>query len=154
MLKIKKNKQGDVIEVHNDLVLNLSYWDCECADNYIKTVTVSECTYCGASIDDCANSRDDEVQSMIYNNGSNKIILKLLANGIISHKNEYDYYDIANGYYIMVNNYYDSELSIMDNVYVINDKCYVGNRMSEEYEITDIKDLIITKEYEILDLGV
>lgn len=84
----------------------------------------------------------------------NKNIKTLLDNGIISlNKNGYDYYDIVEGYYILVNNFYDCEFSVMSNVFVRDDKCYVGNRLTEEYEVIDINDLIITKEYKILQLG-
>ena len=72
-----------------------------------------------------------------------KIIEELLGKGII--RSEHGIYHINDGYFIMVKNYYDNELSIMDDVYVINDKFYVGNIMSEEYQIDNISDLIISK---------
>lgn len=73
----------------------------------------------------------------------NEIIEELLGKGII--RSEHGIYHINDGYFIMVKNYYDRELSIMDDVYVINDKFYVGNIMSEEYQIDNISDLIISK---------
>ena len=72
-----------------------------------------------------------------------EIIEELLGKGII--RSEHGIYHINDGYFIMVKNYYDRELSIMDDVYVINDKFYVGNIMSEEYQIDNISDLIISK---------
>ena len=35
MLTYSKNTQGDILEKVGDIVLNQSFWDCECKENYI-----------------------------------------------------------------------------------------------------------------------
>ena len=67
MLEYSTNKQGDTIEIHSDgVILNFSFWDCGCEDNYIKPVAQKHCDACGSTIDDGASSREDEVQEFIY----------------------------------------------------------------------------------------
>lgn len=65
MIEYAKNKQGDTIEIHSDMTLNHSYFDCMC-DDYIKPVSQGQCDDCHYTIDDCPSSRENEVQRFIY----------------------------------------------------------------------------------------
>jgi len=63
-MKQSKNKFGETIEDHeNGIMLNLSYWDCECKENYIKPIEQKRCIYCNAAQDDMPNSRANEVEN-------------------------------------------------------------------------------------------
>lgn len=60
------NKRGETIENHeNGIVLNLSYWDCECKTNYIHPLKKQSCRKCGAEQDDQPNSRANEVENLL-----------------------------------------------------------------------------------------
>ena len=66
MLEYTANKQGDTLEIHSDLTLNYSYFDCMCDDNYIKSVLQKQCDECGYENDECPSSRENEVQRFVY----------------------------------------------------------------------------------------
>lgn len=67
MILDSTNKQGDTIEIHGDgIVLNHSYWECECGTYWIKPITLTSCPKCNAHKSDCANAREQEVQEFIY----------------------------------------------------------------------------------------
>lgn len=67
MIVDSTNKQGDKIEIHSDgVVLNHSYWECDCDHSWIRAMSKSKCDDCGAYESDCANAREQEVQQFIY----------------------------------------------------------------------------------------
>jgi hypothetical protein len=66
MVEYTQNKQGDTIEIHTDMTLNHSYFDCICEDHYIKPVSQVQCDDCNYTVDDCSSSRENEVQRFIY----------------------------------------------------------------------------------------
>lgn len=67
-MKTTKNKLGQTIENHeNGITLNLSYWDCECNENYIHPISHKACLVCGAEQDDQPNSRAGEVKRLLNN---------------------------------------------------------------------------------------
>lgn len=66
MLSIELNKQGDSLEVCSDgVVLNLSYWECECESNWIHHVSYRSCSKCKALAEDCSNAIEQEVQTYL-----------------------------------------------------------------------------------------
>ena len=56
---------GETIETVGDIVLNLSYWDCECGGNFIHTIKEKECIVCGATQEESPNSREKEVKTLL-----------------------------------------------------------------------------------------
>jgi hypothetical protein len=56
------NRYEEVIETVRDIILNLSYWDCECHDNFIHTIKEKKCTVCRATQEESPNSRAKEVR--------------------------------------------------------------------------------------------
>ena len=69
----KRNRDGEVIETVGDLVLNLSYWDCECRDNFIHNIKEEKCPICEATQEESPNSRDGEVGELIRRSNSKKL---------------------------------------------------------------------------------
>mgnify|MGYP006294299655 CR=1 FL=1 len=67
-----KNKHGDTVlvisEDGEDLVVNYSYWNCDCADHFVKPMKLHHCNECGADRDDSEISEEVEVQFFIYQN--------------------------------------------------------------------------------------
>ncbi len=63
-MKWGKNRHGEVIEVVGEIVLNLSYWDCECHDDFIHTVEELKCVVCGTTQEDSPNSREREIRRL------------------------------------------------------------------------------------------
>jgi hypothetical protein len=56
------NAFGDALEIYPDgIVLNLSYWDCECATQYIHPLSEESCPHCEALQEDMTSSREREV---------------------------------------------------------------------------------------------
>ena len=67
MLTYSKNTQGDILEKVGDIVLNQSFWDCECKENYIHKKSNSlECSVCGMDEENSPDSRENEVQEQVY----------------------------------------------------------------------------------------
>jgi hypothetical protein len=62
------------IETVGDIVLNLSYWDCECGDNFIHTLKENKCTACGATQEESPNSREREVETLLRRRDVPKIV--------------------------------------------------------------------------------
>lgn len=65
------NQQGDIVSVIEEegkdaLVLNYSYWNCDCAQHYVRPVKLHHCNECGADRDDSDISEELEVQVLIY----------------------------------------------------------------------------------------
>jgi hypothetical protein len=69
----KKNGYGEGIETIGDIVLNLSYWDCECRDNFIHTCKEKKCAACGATQEESPNSREREVKMLVRRSNVPKI---------------------------------------------------------------------------------
>jgi hypothetical protein len=70
MISHSVNEQGDEIGIYPDgVILNFSYWDCACDDNYIKPVSQEQCSVCNCHIDECPSAREEEVQQFIYKTG-------------------------------------------------------------------------------------
>lgn len=63
---LSKNPQGDVLEIHGLIVLNQSYWECECNDDYVRPKTKETCNECDAHHEDCADAYEETVQRVIY----------------------------------------------------------------------------------------
>jgi len=67
---IGKNAQGDNVAIIDDdgkdIVLNYSYWDCDCAQHFVKPMKLHHCNECGADRDDSDISEEVEVQVFIY----------------------------------------------------------------------------------------
>jgi len=70
----KKNRYGEGIETVGDIVLNLSYWDCECRDNFIHTCNENKCATCGATQEESPNSREEEVKTLLQRNDVPKMV--------------------------------------------------------------------------------
>jgi hypothetical protein len=67
---IGTNPQGDNVMVIDDMILNYSYWDCDCSHAYLRSVKQHHCNECGADRDDSDVSQEAEVQLFIYNHTS------------------------------------------------------------------------------------
>lgn len=61
------NPQGDTVMVVDDMILNYSFWDCDCSHEYVRPITTNHCKECGADKDDSEISQETEVQLFIYN---------------------------------------------------------------------------------------
>ena len=68
-LYLKANNWFDSLNEHNervqqvgDILLNLDYWDCECIDDFIHSISRRLCAICGAEQEECPSSRECEVQ--------------------------------------------------------------------------------------------
>jgi len=59
------NSDGERLEVHSDLVLNLEYWDCECARDYIHALDKAACERCGQTQESGPSSRENEVRKQV-----------------------------------------------------------------------------------------
>jgi len=70
IVSIGTNKQGDTVSVitngTEDLILNYSYWDCDCAHQFVKPMKLYHCTECGADRDDSDISEELDVQVLVY----------------------------------------------------------------------------------------
>ncbi|WP_395138124.1 hypothetical protein [Armatimonas sp.] len=56
------NLFGESLEIYPDgIVLNLDYWDCECAKQYIHPTSQEICPHCGAEQEEMPCSREREV---------------------------------------------------------------------------------------------
>jgi hypothetical protein len=57
-----RNSHGDIIEVHSDGTrLNLNYWECMCAADYVHHLGCTVCVECNLNINDGASARDADV---------------------------------------------------------------------------------------------
>jgi len=66
---LRLNKYGERIETVGGVSLNLEYWDCDCEENYIHSSKIPYCKICNTYEDDSPNSRMDEVEWHIRENG-------------------------------------------------------------------------------------
>lgn len=64
----KFNEDGDRLDVVGDITLNIEYWDCECKNNFIQSISNKKCKVCGAYEEDCPSSRENEVRRYLKNN--------------------------------------------------------------------------------------
>ncbi len=58
------NQYGERLQFSGNLTINLDFWDCECSDNYIHSVTQNLCHICGSYQVDSPSSREDEIQRL------------------------------------------------------------------------------------------
>jgi len=56
-----RNEFGEIIENIGEIILNHSYWDCECEHDYIHHVSESICEVCLHKADVQPNSRENEI---------------------------------------------------------------------------------------------
>ncbi len=75
----RKNMYGETIETVGDIVLNLSYWDCECGDNFTHTHKEKKCIACGATQEESPNSREREVKTLLQRRDDPKIVRNKLT---------------------------------------------------------------------------
>lgn len=61
------NEHGERIQNIGDIILNLDYWDCECANGYIHRIEQQECKICGVVQEEMPSSRESEIQMYVYN---------------------------------------------------------------------------------------
>ena len=50
----------------NAVVTNNNFWDCECESNYIHTKSTRLCPHCNAESDEQPDSRQSEVEALVY----------------------------------------------------------------------------------------
>lgn len=56
------NSFGEALEIYPDgIVLNLDYWDCNCATHYIHPISKESCPRCDARQEEMPSSREREV---------------------------------------------------------------------------------------------
>lgn len=56
-----RNEWGERLKRLNDIHLNWEYWDCECDEDYIRSIAEDACARCGALQVEWPSSREDEV---------------------------------------------------------------------------------------------
>ncbi len=64
------NEFGEIIENFGGIIINNSYWDCECKDDYIHHVSEAVCNNCLSEQEDQPNSRENEIVLLKKRNNS------------------------------------------------------------------------------------
>jgi hypothetical protein len=65
-IRYSTNSRGDKLETYGmGLVINLSYWECDCDENWVHPTDCYGCGVCEAHINDCASARDVDVQQQL-----------------------------------------------------------------------------------------
>ena len=64
---MSNNKQGDILQEEDGVVLNTSFWECQCElEMAIHFNNEPFCNGCKCWQEDCTSAREDDVQEYIY----------------------------------------------------------------------------------------
>jgi hypothetical protein len=70
-MQVTQNNKGDTVGIIKDaeetVILNYSFWECDCSTMFIRPVTITHCRQCGADRDDSPIANDLHVQIFVYN---------------------------------------------------------------------------------------
>ena len=70
-MEITKNNKGDIVALVKDkeetMILNYSYWECDCSTMFVQPMKMHHCIECGADRDDSPIANDLHVQIFVYN---------------------------------------------------------------------------------------
>jgi len=59
------NAHGERLQYVGDIVLNLDYWDCECENDFVHSISQQTCNVCGSEQEESPSSRENEVQLLL-----------------------------------------------------------------------------------------